>query len=161
MQRLALGCAILAFGILGSPVAAQQAPADQAVASAQVPTQPQSQPLPEPPPFPPLHKAKPNHRTVNLGKDYPAWSSQRSSKAKRHTASTHKSSSSSHHKATSSRHHSAKADRKKASARHTSSHHETVDASRKTIRASQPKSYSLIMKNSSSRALMRQDLEVA
>src|SRR5690349_21669857 len=124
MHRLALGCAIFAVGILGSPAAAQQAPADQTtVAAAQVPPQPEAQPLPEPPPFPPLHKAKPSHRTVNLGNDYPAWSTHHSSKAQR-ASSARKSSSSSRHKAASSRRHSTKADRKKASARHSTSHRE-------------------------------------
>jgi hypothetical protein len=160
MHRLALGCAIFAFGILGSPAFAQQAPADQALASAQVPPQPEAQPLPEPPPFPPLHKVKPSHRTVNLGNDYPAWSTHHSTKAKRHAASAHKSSTK-HKSASSSRHRSTKADRKKASGHPTTSHHETVHASRKTIRACHAKSYTQIMKNSICRALMRQDLDAA
>ena len=156
MHRFALGCAIFAFGILGSPAAAQQAPADQVTtAAAQVPPQPQAPPLPEPPPFPPLHKAKPSHRTVNLGNDYPAWSTHHSSKAKRHTASAHKSSSSSRHKTTSARKPA------KSSRRHASKAQPAVHLSRKTIRQCHGMSYSQIMKHSACRTLMKQDLAAA
>jgi hypothetical protein len=177
MHRLALGCAVLAFGILGSPAAAQQALAGPATpAAAQVPSQPQAVPLPEPPPFPPIHKAKPSHRTVDLGNDYPAWSTQHSrkakphtasahkstsSKAKRHTASAQKTTSSKRKSASNSRHKGTKADRRTASAHQAASRHETVHASRKTIKSCHAKSYTQIMKDSTCRALMRQDLEAA
>jgi hypothetical protein len=62
MERaVILACAALAFGMLGSPLAAQQS-APQAT---QPP--PEAEPLPPPPPFPPMPSARPSHRRVDIG----------------------------------------------------------------------------------------------
>ena len=154
MQRFALGCAILAFAIWGSPVTAQQAMPEQAAAStAQVPPQPQAEPLPAPPPFPPLHKASPSHRVVDLSKDYP-------------TRSRHHAKNSSHHGTSSARHHAGSSKRHAKSARRaTNSKHRAASSrhvthfSNRTIRQCHAMSYRQIMKNSNCRTMMQQDLE--
>ena len=87
MQRIALACASLAFGIFASPLAAQQASPSQTPPPVQQPAPslpappsgqpmpeatsppavPEAEPLPPPPPFPPMPKARPTHRWVDVG----------------------------------------------------------------------------------------------
>ena len=135
MQRIVLACAALAFGILGSPLAAQQTTPEQQPAPTQPAPTPDQQTTPEaPPPFPPMPKARPSHRFVNVGGELRATRE--------------------HHRTVRSHHERAKARRQRAHA-----HHERVaPPSRKTVRKCHAMSYKQIMRSDTCRALMKQEL---
>jgi len=108
MRQIALICAALGFGVLGSPASAQQTPSEQTTPpaqqtgsnqpaspteqstpqQAQPPSSPQTEPLP--PPFPPMPRARPSHRWVDLGEPrkhrHPAPTHRHQAKANRHEA---------------------------------------------------------------------------
>ena len=152
MQRVVLLCTALAFGVCGSPVAAQQTVPEQPPQQAQPtgPTEPASpgaQSTPDmpspPPPFPPMPRA-PSHRWVDV-------SSHHSSHRRAHTPPSHRR----HVEAT---HRGRHGERTQAS--HRSRHAEAAEAhlSKRTIRSCHRMSYKQIMRQSDCRALMSQEL---
>jgi hypothetical protein len=144
-----LACATLAFCLLASPLAAQEAA--QPV--------PQAEQLPPPPPFPPMPSSKPSHRWVDMG----GHTSRARSKATpaRHHASPVKSD----RKARSSS--KARASHKankgsKATASHRTVHKEkAMHFSAKTIRSCHAMTYRQIIRNSSCRTMIKQELAAA
>ena len=137
---LVLACASLAFGMLASPLAAQEAA--QPV--------PQAEQLPPPPPFPPMPSSKPSHRWVDVGA--PRTSRARSKASPAHHASSAKR----NHKARSS-------DKARTSHKATASHRSVrrakpVHFSAKTVRSCHAMTYRQIMRNSSCRAMIKQEL---
>jgi len=156
MPRIVMACAALAFGIFASPSTAQQTSQAQPFASAQPAggaesLPPETQAMPEPPPFPPMPKARPSHR----------WTTPDHHAASTHHRVTHArhSSSASHHRATSAHHGSthhrvSRTHREKA-------HQRVVKPSARTVRFCHRLTYTKIMRNSSCRALMSQELKAA
>jgi hypothetical protein len=136
MQRVALACAGFALAIIASPVVAQTTPEQQPV--------PAPQAEPAPPPLPPMPSAR--HRWVDTGSHHAA---------------------SSHHQATRPRQHAST--KQHASHKHATKHkhqaaherHPTVHASKQSIRKCHGMSYRQILRDSTCRAVMRQDLEAA
>lgn len=149
MRRIVFACA--AFMILASPLAAQQTP-DEPVPAQTTPgqTAPTSQPPPAtpqselPPPFvpPPPARLYDNYRSTT------------------HHGTHHRSTT---HRATvrhsTTRHHRAESRHTAARHRVTREHPRSVRASKRTIRQCHGMSYKQIMRHSTCRALMRQDLE--
>ena len=150
MQRIVLLCTALAFGICASPLAAQQTrpeqppqqtgppgpapPAGQSMPQeTQPPPAPEAEPLP--PPFPPMPKARPSHRWVDIGD----------------------------HHSRRMRHHATPSHRQRTHAHHLArlAHHPAGHASRLQIRRCHSMSYRQIMRHSSCRTLMRQELAAA
>jgi hypothetical protein len=86
MQRTVLFCAALAFGIVTSPLVAQQTTPDQPSA----PTATEQQTAPEPPPFPPMPKARPTHRHVELGESRASRSHHRAARAHHERTRAHR-----------------------------------------------------------------------
>lgn len=153
MQRVVLACAALAFGIFASPSVAQQAQpfgTAQPAAAAESPP-PESQAVPEPPPFPPMPKARPSHR----------WTTPDHHIASTHHRTTHarRSSSKTHHRATSTRNSSTR--HRAARTHHEAAHHRPLKLSARDVRYCHRLTYTKIMRNSTCRALMRQELEAA
>lgn len=167
MQPRMLHCASLLLAFFASPVLAQQAVPERSIQLAQQmaqnqPAQPpsteaQSPPTsvaPLPPPFPPMPSSRPSHRWVDVGGH--------------HGGRTH-------HKAAPSRH-ARKSDLRRsrktreAEDRHSRHHRGRPDVRRshkelakerpsaRTIRRCHGMSYKQIMRSSSCRALMKQDL---
>ena len=149
MRRIVFACA--AFMILASPLAAQQTP-DEPVPAQTTPgqTAPTSQPPPAtpqselPPPFvpPPPARLYDNYRSTTHHRPHPRA-------ATRHATVRH----------STTRHH--RAESRHAAARHhaTRERQRPVHASKRTIRQCHGMSYKQIMRHSTCRALMRQDLE--
>jgi hypothetical protein len=133
MQRFfVLACVSLA---LASPVAAQEA-AQPA---------PSAEQLPPPPPFPPMPSAKPSHRFVDVGGHARAHhaSSARKARASHKASKGHKVTKG--HKATRSAVHKEKA----------------VHFSAKTVRSCHAMTYRQIMRSSSCRTMIKQELAAA
>ena len=152
MQRIVLVCAALSFGILACPAAAQQSNSTQPSQATTQSTpgdaqQPSAAPLP--PPFPPMPSARPSHRWVDVGGH--------------RTARSHHDTVRGHHEAARSSHHATTARNRRAHA-HQSRKHErepAVQLSRREIRQCHKLSYRELMRNSSCRDLMRQELGAA
>lgn len=153
MQRVALACAAFAFAFLPSALAAQQTGPDQSA----------SQGTPPPPPMPPMPGS--HDRWVDVGGGHHSsrahsriTTDQHSSaiQARHHTSSKQKPATRAHHHATSKEHHATKG-------HHETKHERTpaVHASKRTISRCHKMTYSQIMRESSCRALMKQDLETA
>jgi len=140
MQRIAvLAGAMLTFGMLASPLRAQQS--DQsAPAPAPAAPLPEAQQLPPPPPFPPMPSAR--HRWVDVGD--------------RHSSRSHHKVSTSHHRATKTKHHGTK-----HAGKHKAHKAKPEHFSSRTIRQCHGMSYREIMHHSSCRALMSQELAAA
>lgn len=132
---LGLACAAFALGLLGSPLAAQ----DMAQAT------PQAQELPPPPPFPPMPSSRPSHRTVNLSGHHSSRSHTAKSSARKARPTKHHASSTKHRARTHSTKRSVHKDK-------------PLHLSKKTIRQCHGMTYRQIMRNSSCRALMKQEL---
>jgi hypothetical protein len=147
MQRiLVLACATLAFGMLASPLGAQQAPGgsasptEQPTADTMPPAPPpQAEQLPPPPPFPPMPSSRPSHRWVDTGNHH-------ASRAHHRARTAHAPARRTHHRRT---HASRRAAHNARAAMH---------FSKKTIRSCHGMSYRQIMRRSSCRALMKQEL---
>ena len=153
MQRIGFIGGILALGILVSPAAAQQGPQDQVPPTQQTqwtpdqaPPVPQAEPLPPPPPFPPMPKARPRHRWVSLGHEHRSRADHRATSSKHHTSRAH-------HRAASPKH--------RAGLAHKSAHRPALHFSKRTVRQCHKMTYKQIMRHSSCRALMTQDLQAA
>jgi hypothetical protein len=145
MQRAALICAAIAFGIFASPVFAQQAPAEQPPTAQPNSQPPAAQPVQdnEPvPPFPHYPKAKPSHRWVDLGNAYGGRSRHHSSAAQ--------------HRSSRTKHATHKTKAHRGAARQA-----TPRVSAKTMRLCHRMTYKEIIRHSSCRALMKQDLATA
>ena len=160
-----LYCASLLLAFFASPVLAQQAVPEHQIQLAQQvaqsqPAQPatteaQSPPTsvaPLPPPFPPMPSSRPSHRWVDVGE--------------RHAARTHHKAAVTRHTRTSdfrhrklaaedrqSRHHRGRSDVRRSHRKLAEEH-----ASPRTIRRCHDLSYRQIMRSSSCRALMKQEL---
>jgi hypothetical protein len=135
MRLVVLAGAALAFTLLGSPAATQQAPGTATPGE----VQPQSPPPTEPPPFPP-YPPEPSHRWVDLGEH--------------HARSSH------HHRPT--RHHAAARRHRHAHAHHAI--HKRYRSSRfsaRTIHRCHRMTYKLIMRDNLCRAMMTRDLKKA
>ena len=146
---LILACASLSFG-LESPLAAQEAP----------PPPPQAEQLPPPPPFPPMPSAKPSHRWVDTG-GHTSRARSKASPARHHASSAKKARSSqatASHRATAS-HKSSKS--RKAAASRRSVKAKPMHFSAKTIRSCHAMTYRQIIRNSSCRAMIKQELGAA
>lgn len=133
MRQIALVSAAIAFALVPSALSAQQTSSGQQSTSVQ-PT-PEAEPLPAPPPLPPFARAQPSHRWVDVG-------GQRRS---------------------SPRHHAKHEKHQSGRLRHEpiEKHHEVVHASKRTIRRCHSMTYTQIMRQSSCRALITQDLDTA
>jgi hypothetical protein len=132
---LGLACAAFALGLLGAPLAAQE------MAQAT----PQAEQLPPPPPFPPMPSSKPSHRTVDLSGHHSSRSHARKSTAHKARPAKHHAKSTKHR----ARAHSSKRSVHKDKPMHFSA---------KTIRQCHGMTYRQIMRHSSCRALMKQEL---
>jgi hypothetical protein len=134
-----LACAALALGMFASPLGAQQAPAQQSMPEAAPPPPiPEAQPLPPPPPFPPMPSARPSHRWVDMG-------GRHASRVSSHAARTH--------------HRAARTQSRRTHARHRAAHKaRPAHFSRRTIRSCHAMNYRQIMRHSSCRALMSQEI---
>lgn len=153
MKRIVLLCAALAFGICGSPVAAQQTVPDKTPQQAQPtgptePASPSQQSTPElqsaPPPFPPMPRAAPSHRWVDVGS--------------RHSGQRHSHAAPSHHRRAEASHRSRHAERAKASHRSRHENRPETHLSKRTIRSCHRMTYKQIMRQSDCRTLMSQEL---
>lgn len=145
MRSIRLACAALALALFAAPVAAQQQPAPPQPVAPEQPSPPATEPVP--PPFPPMPSARPSHRWVDMG----------AGRSARH----HRSTASRPHR-TAARHHARHGNRDTTKASHhrsRASHHEAVHASKRTTRMCHDMTYKQIMRHSTCRALMRQDLE--
>ena len=167
MQPRVLYCASLLLAFFASPALAQQAMPERQVQLAQQmaagqTAQPansdtQSPPTsvaPLPPPFPPMPSSRPSHRWVDMGEHHVGRARHKAAPA-RHTTksdlrrSRRKLAAEDHH----SRHHHGRTDVRR-------SHKERAKdrPSAKTIRRCHDMSYKQIMRSSSCRALMKQEL---
>ena len=155
MHRIALGCAALSV-LLFAPEAA----------GAQQTTPDQDQPAPTasvPPPLPPMPSS--HHRWIGAASEHRAATTHRRQAATRRPSAQERHAAHDGH-ATKDRHSArdrhAAHDRRSAHDRHSSrEQHETVHASKKTVRKCHSMTYQQIMRSSSCRALMRQDIEGA
>ena len=132
----------LAVAMLAAPVGAQQAPVAPVTESVPA-APPEAEQLPPPPPFPPMPSARPSHRWVDVGGHHR---------------------SSAKHKARAVRHHATKAKahgRRTHAARRAAHKARPLHFSRKTIRQCHAMSYRQIMRHSSCRAMMKQELAAA
>jgi type IV secretory pathway VirB10-like protein len=165
MQPIVLAGAALAFGIFASPLAAQPMPPERPSATVQptgpnepasptmqsTPEAPEAQSLPEtppPPPFPPMPRARPSHR----------WTTSEH----RTTHPQHRSTHARH--ATSGNHHRSTRTHREAARAHHGKRHESRAAaklSKRTIRFCHGLSYRQIMRHSSCRELMSQELRAS
>ena len=144
---LGLACAAFALGLLGSPLAAQ------GMAQAT----PQADQLPPPPPFPPMPSSKPSHRTVTLGGHHSSRSHVMKTTAHKRLPARHVATSKSRtsHKASKS---AQAGHRHKAASRRTAHKEQPLHFSKKTIRQCHGMTYKQIMRHSSCRALIKQEL---
>jgi hypothetical protein len=151
---LVLACAGLSFGLLASPLAAQQL-AEQAV---------QSTPAP---PLPPNPSAKPSSRWVDVGGPRTARAPAKASPArhaasvkrdsKAHATSKSRSGKKDRPSRTASKSHKAPSSKATASRRH-GREDKPMHFSSKTIRSCHAMTYRQIMRNSSCRAMIKQEL---
>ena len=144
MQRIALVGALLAFAIVPSALSAQQATPDQQTPATQ-PSPPSSS---SPPPFPPFERA-PSHRWVDVGNHH-------SGSSRHHAVTKHRKT------VTESRHAKTAAEsrHKRHERRATKEERaQPVVASKRTIRRCHNMTYTQIMKESTCRALMKQDID--
>jgi hypothetical protein len=161
MQRIARGFVLVFAGLslstAGSSLAAQQGGPDPMLSATQSSSQPAypatSVPpapppsrdvAPLPPPFPPMPSSRPSHRHVDMGEHHGRRSEHHASKA------SHRES------ARASRRHSHKA--AGPSRRHRHEAARAAQPSPKVMRRCHRMSYTQIMRSSSCRELMRQDL---
>ncbi len=144
MQCIARHCTGLALAILASGGAAQQVlPAQQPSVIQQTgPDEGQRPAESVPPPLPPMPSARPSHRWVDTD-DH-------------HTMSSHHHAARSRYHAPSAHHHASPTDQYA-----THEHHPTPHFSTRTIRECHGMTYQQVMRHSSCRALMREDLEAA
>ena len=152
MRFIVLAGAAMAFAFVASPSAAQPVPPDQPPATTQSsPDAPQAQPLPEPPPFPPMPRARPSHR-FTTGGEHRATVQHRTTHVQHRTTRT-----------THARHTSAKTERRSAHARHQKSNkrHQAAKPSARTVRMCHRMTYEKIMRSSTCRELMSQELKAA
>jgi hypothetical protein len=144
MQRIAtLACAAFALGMFAHPLGAQQTPAQQPMPEvAQPPPGPGAEPLPPPPPFPPMPSARPSHRWVDMGDHH-------ARRVRHRAAPTH--------------HHATRTQHRRTQAHHRPAHKARPAAhfSRRTIRSCHGMNYRQIMRHSSCRALMSQEIAAA
>jgi hypothetical protein len=145
MQRIAtLACAALALGMFAAPLGAQQTPQEQPIPETSQPAPPETE-LPPPPPFPPMPSARPSKRWVDVGGHHSSHASRQSASTRHHAART--------------RHHAAKAKHRRAHARHGTAYKARVaHFSRATIRACHKMNYRQILRHSSCRLLIKQEL---
>ena len=145
MQRIAtLVCAAVALGMFASPLGAQQTP-QQPIPEASQPPPPEAEPLPPPPPFPPMPSARPSHRWVDVGGRHSSHASHRAASTGHHPAGT--------------RHHAATSEHRRTHAHHRTAHKARLaHFSRRTIRACHAMNYRQILRHSSCRLLMKQEL---
>ena len=139
MQRVVvLACAIVTFGMLASPLGAQQEPppTGQSMSEAAQPAPTPQAETPTPPPFPPMPSARPSHRWVVVGD--------------RHARRVHRHS---------TRHHAMRT-HQRTHARNLSTHRarSSPHFSRRTIRSCHRMTYSQIMRHGTCRALMKHEL---
>jgi hypothetical protein len=146
MKRIfVFACASLSFGPLASPLAAQE------MAQAA----PQAEQLPPPPPFPPMPSSRPTHRFVDMGGHHTSRARSKASPA-RHASSV-KRSGKVH--ASSKARTSHKARSSKAAASHrTVRKDKPMHFSAKTVRSCHAMTYRQIMRSSSCRAMIKQEL---
>jgi type IV secretory pathway VirB10-like protein len=166
MQPIVLAGVALAFGIFVSPLTAQPMPPERPSTTAQptgpnepasptmqsTPEAPDAQSLPEPPPpppFPPMPRARPSHRFTTGGEHRTTHPQHRTTHA-RHATSE------SHHRVT-------RTHREAARAHHGKRHESKAAAkpSKRTIRYCHGLNYREIMRHSSCRALMSQELSAS
>jgi hypothetical protein len=138
-HTIVVACAALMLAVLGSPLRAQQAPAQQSVPEAPPPPAPAAETLPPPPPFPPMPSSRPSHRWVDVGGSHASRARHRASATRHH--------------ATRTKHRRSHAHRQRAHKARPAAHF-----SRKTIRSCHAMKYSQILRHSSCRALMKQEL---
>jgi len=151
MKRLfVLACAGLSFGLLTSPLAAQE----MALAV------PEAQQLPPPPPFPPMPSSKPSHRFVDVGGHRTSRARAKASPARHHASSVkhdRKARASKKDRATHkarTRHQGSKAGASHRSVRKDKPMH----FSAKTVRSCHAMTYRQILRNSSCRSMIKQEL---
>jgi hypothetical protein len=152
MQRLVvLACAALTVAMFASPLGAQQTPSQRIAPNEPVPRTEQSmpqvaqppvsetQPLPPPPPFPPMPSARPSHRWVDIG-------DHRARRVHRHSPPT--------------RHHARWTQHRRSAAHYRSARKARLAAhfSRRKIHSCHGMNYRQIMRHSSCRMMMRQEL---
>lgn len=167
MKRIGiLGCAAFALGLCASPLAAQE------VAQGAPHPAPMAEQLPPPPPFPPMPSAKPSHRWVDMG-DRTSRARSKASPARhasspKHSSKVHASSKTrpSHKMATNHKtatSHKARTSQKGPKSKATASHRavrkdKVMHFSAKTVRSCHAMSYREIMRSSSCRAMIKQEL---
>ena len=185
MRSGGLICAILAFGFVASPLAAQQTPPEQPNTPAQQTTPEDTAPLPQqpqfppatptnrrvttgeaPPPFPPMPRHRPpSHRTVDLGGGHHSTSTRHAAKAHRHAsheaAATHVSRKTErfcHGLSHRKMERNAKCKALLSDERKATSHHAT-HVSPKTVRFCHKLTYREILRHGECEALLRNDFE--
>jgi hypothetical protein len=136
--------------MLASPLAAQEAS----------PPVSKAEQLPPPPPFPPMPSAKPSHRWVDMGG--PSRARSKASPA-RHHASPVKHDRKAHASSKSRTSHRARTSHKARGSKATASHRPVGKAkpmhfSAKTVRSCHAMTYRQIIRNSSCRAMIKQEL---
>jgi hypothetical protein len=131
-----LACATLALGMVAAPLSAQQASGQ----TEQPAPAPQAEQLPPPPPFPPMPSSRPSHRFVDVGTH--------------HAGRAHHRAGATHHVSAKRTHHRGRSH----ASRHAAHKVQPLHLSRKTIRSCHAMSYRQIMRHSSCRALMKQEL---
>jgi hypothetical protein len=142
-----LACATLAFCLLASPLAAQEA--------AQQPA-PQAEQLPPPPPFPPMPSSKPSHRWVDMG-GHTSRARPKASSPRHHASPVKRDRKARSSNKTQASHKAAKSH--KATASHRSVRKDKpVHFSAKTVRSCHAMTYRQIIRNSSCRAMIKQEL---
>jgi hypothetical protein len=149
-RTVILACATLAFGLIASPLVAQEA-AQPA---------PQAEQLPPPPPFPPMPSSKPSHRFVDMGGH---TSRARSKASPARQAASPKRDRKAHSSSTSRTSHKARSSQKARGSKATASHRSVrkdkpVHFSAKTVRSCHAMTYRQIIRNSSCRAMIKQEL---
>lgn len=144
MKRLGvIACASLSFGLLASPLAAQE------MAQAA----PQAEQLPPPPPFPPMPSSRPSHRFVDMGGHHASRS--RASPAR--YASSPKRSAKVHGSSKARTSHKARSS--KAAANHRAARKDKpMHFSAKTVRSCHAMTYRQIVRSSSCRTMIKQEL---
>ena len=163
MKRAGLFCTALAWALFSAPVTAQQSPPEQASSPTQQtgPNEPESPtqqsmpeatpPAPEPPPFPPMTKARPSHRHVDLGEHH-------TRRASHVTATVHHRTTRKHHDATRARKKTRGHREGTRAHKRTRAEEQVAHLSRNAIRRCHNMDYRQIMRSSSCRALMKQEL---
>jgi hypothetical protein len=158
MQPIVLAWAVLALGLSGSPVAAQQA---QGGPSSDIATR-YLQSVPPAPPPPRVHKPVSKPRAAKAAThSTPKAKTAHKAASKRHTASAKRHEAKSKVKPASSKRQVAKSKHKPAGKSTASGSTAKVKLSARTIRQCHAMSYSQIMGHRNCRALMKQELAAA